>query len=126
MSEQTSDQPGYATEPPRYATESRSIGGLAKELVTDITHLFRQEWLLVQTEAREKLSQVQAGVISLAAGLLVGIAALIILLQALVVALADYMEPWLAALIVGVGRSEECSVGEEGCSTGRSRWWGEY
>ena len=90
------------TDQHRNRTEDRTLAALTRDLVRDVTHLFRQEWLLVQVEAREKLSQAQAGVISLAAGLLVALAALIILLEAVAVALANFVEPWLASLIVGV------------------------
>ena len=40
---------------------------------------------------------------SLAIGILLGFCSLLILLQALVVALSEFMEPWLASVVVALG-----------------------
>lgn len=76
----------------------RSLGG---ELIGDISRLIRQELRLAQAEAGEKATQIQHGIISIVAGLLLAMAALLVLLQALVIGLAHAMPAWLASVIVG-------------------------
>ncbi|GKX35787.1 MAG: nutrient deprivation-induced protein [Rhizobiaceae bacterium MnEN-MB40S] len=73
-----------------------------RELIADATLLVRQEIDLAKAEAAEKLGQIQAGVAAVAVGLLIALTALLVLVQALVVALGNIMPPALAALIVGV------------------------
>jgi uncharacterized membrane protein YqjE len=85
------------------ATQDQSIKSLLAELVNNVSRLVRQELQLVQVETSEKTSQALEGVFVIIGGLLLAFAALLILLQALVVGLAEFMEPWLASLIVGVG-----------------------
>ena len=85
------------------APENRSIGELLRDLASDVTNLIRQELTLARTEAQDKLHQTMTAVVSLLAGALIGFAALIILLIALVDGLTEAgMARWLAALIVGV------------------------
>lgn len=81
----------------------QSIPSLARELIDDVTRLFRQELRLAQLETSEKISSAQNGMIAIVAGLLMAFSALLVLLQALVVGLSNVMEPWLASLVVGVG-----------------------
>ena len=83
-------------------TEDRTFRTLLRDLVDEVQRLFRQELQLARAETAEKVNQVQNGAISIIAGLLLAFSALLILLQALVVALAEIMEPWLASVIVGV------------------------
>lgn len=71
-------------------------------LVSDASLLVRQEIELAKAEAGEKLEQVQSGVISVVSGLLIAFVALIVLVQALVVALSNVMPPSIASLLVGV------------------------
>lgn len=80
----------------------RSLRSLTGNLIDDITRLIRQELRLAQVEAGEKASQIQTGVISIAAGMLLALAALLILLQALVLGLAKVMSVLSASIIVGV------------------------
>ena len=79
-----------------------SIGSLLSRLVRDIGALVRQELRLAQAETSEKIVQAQSGAVSLFAGLLVGFVALIILAEAVVLALSHVFVPWLASIIVGV------------------------
>ena len=74
---------------------------LLRELVIEIAELIRQELRLARAETAEKLGRAQHAMIALAAGLLLAFCALLILLQALVVALAEVMPPWAASLLVG-------------------------
>jgi hypothetical protein len=80
----------------------QSFTSLLKELIGEIGQLIRQELRLAQAETSEKLSQAQNGAIAIVVGLLFAFSALLILLQAVVVALANVMPPWLAAVVVGV------------------------
>jgi len=80
----------------------QSFTSLLKELIGELGQLIRQELRLAQAEASEKVSQAQNGVIALIVGLLFAFSALLILLQAVVVALATVMPAWLASVIVGV------------------------
>jgi protein-S-isoprenylcysteine O-methyltransferase Ste14 len=79
-----------------------SLGQLLTELIGDLGRLVRQELRLVQAEASEKLKQAQNGVYAVVTGLLVAFCALLILLQAVVVALGKVMPAWLASLSVGL------------------------
>jgi uncharacterized membrane protein YqjE len=79
-----------------------TLRSLTGELIADVTKLMRQELRLAQIEAGEKASTIQGGVIAIAVGLLLGLAALLILLQALVIALSDVMSVLQASIVVGV------------------------
>lgn len=84
------------------ATQDQSVKSLLVELVNNVGKLVRQEVQLVQVETSEKASQALEGIFVIIGGLLVAFAALLILLQALVVGVANFVEPWLASVIVGV------------------------
>lgn len=73
-----------------------------RALFADSTLLVRQEIALAKAEAAEKLSDIQTGVAAMAAGALIAFVALMVLIQALVVALANIMPASLASLLVGV------------------------
>jgi len=78
-----------------------SLGQLLSELISDLGQLVRQELRLAQSEVSEKVKQAQHGLYAIVTGLLVAFCALLILLQALVIALSKAMPPWLAAVAVG-------------------------
>ncbi len=80
----------------------RSLGTLLRDLTHDVSTLVRSEIALARAETAEKVSQAGTAVASIVAGAVFGLAALIIVLQAVVIALAEFVEPWLAAAIVGV------------------------
>jgi uncharacterized membrane protein YqjE len=79
-----------------------SLGQLVTDLVSDVGLLVRQELRLAQAEVSEKLEQAQIGVYAVVTGLLVAFCALLILLQAVVIALTKTMPAWAASLSVGV------------------------
>lgn len=82
--------------------DDRSLGELFAELSRESSVLVRQEIALAQTEMSEKASKVAKNVVVLVAGgAIVYLAAMFILLAA-VIGLANVIEPWVAALIVGV------------------------
>ena len=83
------------------AIQDRPIKSLLAEVFTGINTLIREEMRLVQAESSEKLSEAMTGFVSLLVGLLVAFTALIVLLQALVLALSNVMAPTYAALLVG-------------------------
>ncbi len=78
-----------------------SLKTLLQDLISEVSELIRQELRLAQAEAAEKVSRAQYGVIAIAAGLLSAFCALLILLQALVIGLAEIMPAWAASLCVG-------------------------
>lgn len=96
------DRPAGGRPPAGPPLENRSIGELLRDLANDVTALIRNELALARAEAQEKFHTLLTGVVLLVAGGLVAFAALIILLQALVIALSNVVPPWLAAVIVGV------------------------
>jgi len=83
-------------------SDTRSLGELFASLSKDTTTLVRQEIELAKTEISEKVSETGKNVASLAVGGAIAYAALLFILAAIAVGLAQIMEPWLAVLIVGV------------------------
>jgi|GEM_PF-5191429 len=83
------------------SSESTSIKGLFSQLTSGLTDLIRNEARLVRAELEEKVDTATQSLISVIGGLFIALAALVILLEALVVALSDWLDPAWAALIVG-------------------------
>ena len=81
--------------------EGRSIGELFSQLATDTSTLVRQEVRLAKLELGEKAAQVGKQVALIAVGGGVAYAGLLTLIAAIVLVLAQYMAPWLSALVVG-------------------------
>jgi hypothetical protein len=86
----------------RAGAESRSIGELLRDLANDSTRLVRDELTLAKTEAQEKVSQVGAAVAMMAIGAVLAIPALVLILQAVVTVLSNFMWDWVAMLLVGI------------------------
>ena len=86
------------------SAEDQPIRSLLSRLIDDISLLVRQELRLAQAEGSEKLSQATNGLVAIAAGLVIAACARLVLLQALVIALAEYtkLPASLASLIVGL------------------------
>jgi hypothetical protein len=82
--------------------DRRSVPVLLRSLVDEVSQLLRSEMQLARAETRENLSRAGDGVMKMVAGGLLGFAALIVLLQALVIALSNLMPPGWAALLVGL------------------------
>lgn len=86
--------------------ERRSLIGLVSDLWRETSALFRAEAELAKVELSEKVSQIQTAIISLAVGGAILLAAVLLLLDAAVNALAQVLPPeqapWLAPVIVGV------------------------
>jgi hypothetical protein len=78
-----------------------SLTTLLRDLISDLSELIRQELRLARAETVEKFARAQTSVIAIAAGLLAAFCAVLILLQALVIGLAEIMPAWAASLCVG-------------------------
>ena len=83
-------------------TDDRSFKELFGDLTSRVSNLFRKEIELARAEASEKIGQAGLAAGSIAGGAILALAALIVLLQALVIALTELgLAPALASLIVG-------------------------
>jgi hypothetical protein len=108
MSAYETHTPETGTSETHSAPESRSIASLLSDLSHEIITLVRQELQLARAEASEKVSQVQAGIASIAIGAAVTFGGFLIFLEFLVYGLADILSAgsiqhmWLSALIVGI------------------------
>jgi hypothetical protein len=81
--------------------EDRSIGGLFRDVMQELSSLFQNETELAKAEVSEKVSQIGTGVTSIAIAAVVLLAGLIILLLAAVYGLSLIWPQWLAALVIG-------------------------
>ncbi|MBT2339346.1 MULTISPECIES: phage holin family protein [Pseudomonas] len=79
-----------------------SVVGLLKQLTHEVPSLFTKELALAKAELQASLATLKAGIAAVAGGAIVLLAGFIILLMAVVYGLSTVMQPWLAALIVGV------------------------
>src|SRR5690242_10089477 len=79
-----------------------SLKGVFQELLDDVTRLGRQELALAKAEITQDIEAAQKRMVAIIAGLLLGFCAVLILLQAIVVALATTMPAWLASIIVAL------------------------
>jgi len=84
------------------AAGETSLGELFTALTTDMTTLVRKEVELARTETVEKISKATRSVVFMIAGGMLAYAGLIGLIIAAIVALANVMDLWLSALIVGL------------------------
>jgi len=82
--------------------EFQSTPGLLSRLFGDFTSLLRNEIALAKAELAESTSRAKAGLAALMGAIATLLAGSLVLVAALVLGLAEVMEPWLAALIVGV------------------------
>ena len=85
-------------------SQDRSVGELFGHLTQDLSLLLRQETQLAKSEIQEKISRASRDVISLAAGGVVALIGVFALTAAVILLLVDPvgLEPWLAALLVGL------------------------
>ncbi|MBV9037534.1 MAG: phage holin family protein [Acidobacteriaceae bacterium] len=82
--------------------QDRSIGELFSELASETGLLIRQEIALAKVELSQKATRVGRNVGYLVLGGAVAYAALLALLAAVIILLANYMPSWVAALVVAV------------------------
>src|SRR5688572_23794715 len=84
------------------SSRGAGVADLLGQLGGDITALVRKEAELARAEVSEKLNAAGKAVTDIAAGGLLLVASLLVLLQALVLALSKIMDPIWAALLVGL------------------------
>jgi hypothetical protein len=82
--------------------DQRTIGELFTTLSNQIGVLFRQEMQLAQAEMTRKVTRAGRNAAFIAIGAVLANAALLALVAALILGLAQVMNAWLAALLVGV------------------------
>ncbi|MBV9268599.1 MAG: phage holin family protein [Acidobacteriaceae bacterium] len=82
--------------------QERSIGELVSELTNEIGDLVRHEIALAKVELTQKAKTVSRNVVYLAAGALTGYVAVLTLVATIILALANVMPAWAAALLVTV------------------------
>ncbi|CAM3747985.1 hypothetical protein CCOS865_01264 [Pseudomonas reidholzensis] len=83
------------------AEDPVGVGGLLRQLMREVPELFSKELALAKAELQHNLTALKAGTAAVAAGAIVLLAGFIILLLAAVYGLSMFVEPWLAAVIVG-------------------------
>jgi hypothetical protein len=87
----------------QHTTDDRSLKELIGDLSGSISTLFRKEIQLARAETSEKITQSMVAVGAIAGGAILALAALLVLLQALVIAISELgVPPGWASLIVGV------------------------
>jgi putative copper export protein len=86
------------------SAQDHSIGELFGQLTQDMGLLVRQEAQLAKSEVQQKISRAMRDLVSLATGGVVVLLGALALTAALILILAGPvgMDPWLAALLVGV------------------------
>jgi hypothetical protein len=82
--------------------DDESAPGLLGRLIDDVTQLFRNELALARAETMEAAHRAKGGIGAVATGGAVLLAGALALVAAAILGLAEVVEPWLAALIVGV------------------------
>ena len=92
---------GYAGSETRTG-DSRSVPELLSDLARSVPALVRQESQLLRSEMSDKVTQLEVGLGSIVAGAILLFAALLVLLEAVVIALTEFMGAGWAALVVGV------------------------
>ena len=90
------------------ATEDRvveerdsSIGRLFSELLRDLGTLFRQELTLAKCELSEKALEAKGGATKFGIGVGLGLAGVLVLAAALVLGLTAVLSTWMAPLVAG-------------------------
>lgn len=101
MTEQAREYEGEPYRPLRF-TQERPLGDLFQELAQDARNLVQLEVALAKTELSEKAAQAGKGAAMAAAGGFVIYAGFLAIVFAAIAGLANFLAPWLAALIVGV------------------------
>lgn len=83
--------------------EPGSVAGLLSRVMDDAMALARNEIALAKAEARGAIQDFRQGLGPLAVAAGVMLAGALTLVASLVLALAEVMRPWLAALVVAIG-----------------------
>lgn len=89
------------TRPQSSMTDERSLGDLFSDLSKNAGLLIRQELRLANVEMKEKAAKAGKEIALVGAAIFLLNAALLSVVAALIIALANVMAPWLAAFLVG-------------------------
>lgn len=81
--------------------DDRTMGDLLSELTSETGLLVRQEVALAQAELTQKAMIISKNIGSLVVGGAIGYAALLAILAAIIIGLANFVPLWASALIVG-------------------------
>lgn len=79
-----------------------SAANLLSRLVSDVTALFRNELALAKAEFSKAATNAKLGLAGIATAAAVLLAGALSLVAAAILGLAEVLDPWLAALVVGV------------------------
>lgn len=90
------------TRSPAAPLERESTAGLLSRLFGDLAALLRNEVALAKAELSESTTRAKTGIAALIGAVTTLLAGSLALLTAVILGLAKVLEPWLAALIVGV------------------------
>ena len=90
-----------SNEPTPLHAEPQSVMGLVKQAADDASDLVTKEVALAKSEISHSIEEAKAGAISMITGGSVLYAGFVVLLFAGVIGLAEVLELWLSALIVG-------------------------
>lgn len=82
---------------------AESLGTIVSGIVEDLQQIVRGEVQLAKTELKEDATQIGKGAAMVGAGVFFGLIAFIFLMLSLTYLLSEWMEPWIAAGIVGLG-----------------------
>jgi lipopolysaccharide export LptBFGC system permease protein LptF len=90
--------------PPQAASplEQESAATLLSRLVSAFAELVRNEIALAKAELSESSTRAKSGVVALIGAVSTLLAGSLAIVAAIVLGLAKVMEPWLAALVVGI------------------------
>jgi hypothetical protein len=88
--------------PPEGPLARESTAGLLSRLFGDFAALLRNEVALAKAELSESTTRAKSGFVALIGAVSTLLAGTMTLIAAIVLGLAKVLEPWLAALIVGI------------------------
>ena len=86
-----------------FGVVERTVTSLLKDIVGNVQQIIRAEVRLAKAEVTEELTKARRGVVLLVIGTLFGVMALALLLLGAVYLLSHFVQPWVAAVLVGVG-----------------------
>jgi len=85
-----------------YTQQEPSLSDLLSRLSDQASTLIRQEIRLAETEMTRKATKAGRNLVYIAAGAMVGMTAFYAIVAALILALAQVMDAWLATLLVAI------------------------
>ena len=88
---------------PKEDQQRESITHLISDLASQSAGLVRDEVALAKQEISEKLVSFRSALTIIAFGAIIGLIATLALCAAAIAGLSEYMETWLAALLIGGG-----------------------